>query len=124
MPVYGDDIIGYISKGNGINVHRSNCHNLSMLENRNVEVKWNDNTKNRYLSILLIYSNTLDNHIVDLIQAISMLNVNVDGINTINKTEQLTYEAHLYVNSLEQLDKVIIALDKLKYVTNVERLIR
>ena len=95
-----------------------------MLENRNVEVKWNENTNRRYLSILLIYSNTLDNHIVDLIQAISMLNVNVDGINTINKTEQLTYEAHLYVNSLEQLDKVIIALDKLKYVTNVERLIR
>ncbi|MBQ2639375.1 MAG: bifunctional (p)ppGpp synthetase/guanosine-3',5'-bis(diphosphate) 3'-pyrophosphohydrolase [Bacilli bacterium] len=124
MPVYGDDIIGYITKGNGINVHRSNCHNLSMLENRNVEVNWNDNTNNRYLAILLVYSNTLDNHIVDLIQAISMLNVNVDGIKTINKTEQLTYEAHLYVNSLEQLNKVILALDKIKYVIKVERLMR
>ena len=53
-----------------------------------------------------------------------MLNVNVDGINTVNKTEQLTYEAHLYVTSLEQVEKVINALDKLKYVINVERLMR
>ncbi|WP_289478855.1 hypothetical protein, partial [Klebsiella pneumoniae] len=33
-PVYGDPIIGYITKGNGITVHRMNCHNLEMLEDR------------------------------------------------------------------------------------------
>ena len=37
-PVYGDSIIGYITKGNGITVHRMNCHNLEMLEDRTVEV--------------------------------------------------------------------------------------
>ena len=43
-PVFGDEIIGYITKGNGISVHRANCHNLAMLDNRTVSVSWNKDT--------------------------------------------------------------------------------
>ena len=42
-PIYGDDIIGYITKGNGISVHRKSCRNLETLENRIVPVNWNKN---------------------------------------------------------------------------------
>ena len=42
-PIYGDPIVGYITKGNGISVHRLHCHNLEMLENRTLDVKWNSN---------------------------------------------------------------------------------
>ena len=39
-PVYGDEIIGYITKGNGISIHRVSCHNLDVFDNRTVEVNW------------------------------------------------------------------------------------
>ena len=123
-PVFGDDIIGYITKGNGISVHRSNCHNLTMLENRTVEVKWHKNGNNRYLTSLLIHSKTLDNHMLDLIQIISMINVSVDGIKTINRGNEMSYEANVYVTGVEQLQKLILAIEKQGYITSVERLIR
>ena len=105
-PVYGDDIIGYITKGNGITVHRSHCHNLEMLESRTLEVHWNTNVNKRYLTNLLIYSNSQENHMLELIQTISNMNVSVDGIKTISKTNAFIYEASVYVTGLEQLNKL------------------
>lgn len=120
-PVYGDPIVGYITKGNGISVHRLHCHNLSMLEDRTLEVKWNENTNKRYLTSLLIYTNTTDNHMLDLMQAISMLNINIDSMNTVNKVDKITYEVNCYVTGLEQLNKVVLVLEKNQYVEKVER---
>ena len=120
-PVYGDQIIGYITKGNGISVHRMHCHNLSMLEDRTLEVMWNDNTNKRYMTSLLIYTNTTDNRMLDLMQTISMLNVNIDSMNTVNKVDRITYEVNCYVTGLEQLNKVILGLEKSQYVEKVER---
>lgn len=123
-PVYGDDIIGYITKGNGISVHRSNCHNLTTLENRTLEVSWNNNSNKRYFTSVLVYSNSRDSHMLDLMQTISMLNINVDGIKTINKVDSIVYEIKVYITGLEQLEKMLLALNKQNYVDNVERLMR
>ena len=123
-PVYGDPIVGYITKGNGISVHRLHCHNLSMLEDRTLDVMWNDNTNKRYLTSLLIYTNTIENHMLDLMQTISMLNINVDSMNTINKVDKITYEVNCYVTGVEQLNKVVLALEKSQYVEKVERAMR
>lgn len=123
-PVHGDPIVGYITKGNGISVHRLHCHNLSMLEDRTLEVRWNDNTNKRYMSSLLIYTNTIENHMLDLMQTISMLNINIDSMNTINKVNKITYEVNCYVTGLEQLNKVILALEKNQYIEKVERAMR
>ena len=123
-PVYGDAIIGYITKGNGISVHRLNCHNLTMMEERTLEVKWNDNINKRYLTSVLIYTNTNENHMLDLIQTISMINVSVDSMNTVNKVDKITYEVNCYVTGIEQLNKVVLALEKNQYVEKVERVMR
>lgn len=123
-PIYGDDIIGYITKGNGISIHRVNCHNLDVIDNRTVEVKWSENTNKRYLSILLVYSNTLDNHMVDIIQKTSKLDINVDGIKSIYKTDVLVYEVTTYVKGLDQLNNLIFNLNKESFITKVERVIR
>lgn len=123
-PVYGDEIIGYITKGNGISVHRINCHNLEMLEDRTLEVCWGNNINKRYLTSLLVYTNDSSNHMLDLMQVISMLNVSVDEIKTINRGDNAMYEVGCYVTGLEQLNKVIMTLTKSSYVEKIERVMR
>lgn len=123
-PIYGDDIIGYITKGNGISVHKCNCHNVQMFENRVVEVKWNDNTNKRYFSILTLSSDSSDNHMVDIIQKTSMNDVLVDGINKIYKGDIIVYELSIYVKSLEQLEKLILKLNNEPYLTDIQRSMR
>ena len=123
-PVYGDEIVGYITKGNGITVHRINCHNLEMLEDRTVEVKWNNKSNKRYLTYLLVYTADSDNHMLDLVQTISMMNVSVDSIHIMSKTEKAIYEISCFVTGLEQLEKMFLTLNKQKYIEKVEREIR
>lgn len=123
-PIYGDAIVGYITKGNGITVHRLNCHNLEMLEERTLEVNWNTNTNKKYLTCFLINTTTTDNHMLDLMQTISMQNISVDGIRTIDRTDYNSYEVTCYVTGLEQYEKLVLSLTKYPYVQNVERVIR
>lgn len=123
-PVFGDEIIGYITKGNGISVHRINCHNLSMLEDRCVDVSWNSNVNKRYLTCLLVTTKTDENHMADLIQAISLFNVSVDGVKTLSQTEKTIYEVNCYVTGTEQLDKIVLGLEKLPYIEKIERAFR
>ena len=123
-PVYGDDIVGYITKGSGISVHRMNCHNLSMLEDRTVDVKWNTNVNKRYLTSLIIYSSDSENHMLDLVQISSMMNVSVEGIKANNRGAKSVYEINCYVTGIEQLNKLILTITKNDYIEKVERLMR
>ena len=120
-PIFGDPIVGYITKGNGISVHRINCHNLESMDDRIVEVNWNTNNNKRYLTCILIYTNDEKNHMLDLVQTISTYNVSVDGIKIM---DQNTYEITCYVSGLEQLEKLIVTLDRNKYVDKIEREMR
>ena len=120
-PVFGDSIVGYITKTNGIKVHRLNCHNLDMLEDRTLDVKWNSNVNKRYMATLLIHTTESKNHMLDLIQAITLMNVSVDGIKTMRKKKKLIYEVECYVTGLEQLNKLILSINKKEYVEKIER---
>lgn len=123
-PVPGDEIIGYITKGNGITVHRSICHNLAFLENRTVPVKWNKSVNKRYITTIIVYSNTMENHILDIIQRMSMFDVPTNRVNNIGHGDNATYEFDIYVRNTNQLEKVFQDLRKLPYVVRVERIIR
>ena len=123
-PVYGDEIVGYITKGNGITVHRINCHNLEMLEDRTLEVSWNSNSNKRYLTNLSIHMNDNNNHMLDLVQIISMMNVSVDGIRNVNRGDKSIYEVLCYVTGIEQLNKLLLSIQKNRFVEKVERIIR
>ena len=57
-------------------------------------------------------------------QIISILNINVDSMNTINKIDKITYEVNCYVTGKEQLEKMILALNKSEYIEKVERAMR
>ena len=123
-PVYGDEIIGYITRGNGISVHRINCHNLEEMDDRTVDVKWNSNVNKKYLSYLLIYSNSRENHMMEIVQAISQMSISIEEIKVINKDANFIYEISIYVQGVEQLDKTINILNNNQYIENVERSLR
>lgn len=125
-PIFGDEIIGYITKGNGISVHRRNCHNISMLENRILSISWNQESKldKRYLTLLLIYSNTHENKMAELVQKTSMLNINIDSIKMANKSKEIVYELGVYVKGIEHFNKLVLELEKQTYIDKVERLMR
>ena len=122
-PVHGDDIVGYITRGNGITIHRSNCHNLASMDDRCIKVSWDDKPSKKYYSNLLIRTNTLDNKLADIIEATIKNSVNITSIKTISRDEYATYEMEVAVNDIKHLTKLLLYLDNLPYITSVERLI-
>mgnify|MGYP002523453634 CR=1 FL=1 len=65
--------------------------------------------------------NDSENHMLDLVQDVSSTNVSVDGIKVISKGEKSIYELTCYVTGLEQLEKVILLIEKNSFVDKVER---
>ena len=123
-PLPGDEIIGYITKGNGITIHRSSCHNLEILENRTVPVHFNDHTKDRYTTAILVYTNTNTNNIFEIVKKVGNFDVNIENFTTISKTDNFVYEIDLVVTGLDQLNKIITEVSKLNYITKIERIFR
>ena len=122
-PVHGEDIVGYITRGNGITIHRSNCHNLASMDDRCIKVYWDDKPSKKYYSNLLIRTNTLDNKLTDIIEATIKNSVNITSIKTISRDEYATYEMEVAVNDIKHLTKLLLYLNNLPYITSVERLI-
>ena len=123
-PVPGDKIIGYITKGNGISIHRMNCHNVAMKNVRIIDVSWNDKIAKKYLASLLIFTNTKENKVYDIIQKASIDSLGVDKINTISKSDGNEYELDCLVNDNSQLNKYITNLEKESFIVKIERLMR
>lgn len=123
LPLPGDEIIGYITKGNGISIHRTTCQNIAIDDERIIEAKWNKTIKNKYTSEIIIYTNSKDNLIVDLVQAAAALKINVENVNLINKSASSIYSLNVVVNNKEEVEKLMLQLKKIKHITNVERVI-
>ena len=124
LPVPHDEIVGYITRGNGISIHRKSCQNINHEDDRMIDVMWNPNTKNKYTSLLAIYTSSKDNMVLDIVQAASNVNVLVDSINIISKLDNNVYSIEAIVYSLEDLNKLINALEKLRHITKVERVLQ
>ena len=123
-PLPGDDIIGYITKGNGISVHRNNCANLEYLDNRMVSVKWNEEIKSKYLTTIIIYLKEYDKAMLEIMQKASVSNISIDNMKTLSKTDTFMYEIDLWVKSLDHLNNFIRDLSSLKYVYDVTRVMK
>ncbi len=124
LPVPKDEIVGYITKTNGISIHRISCQNINHEDDRIISAKWNKNTTNKYYSELIIYSNTKNNLLVDIIQVASNIGVNVENINVLSKTDNLVYSVVLFLKDLDELEKCIVNFSKIPYISNVERIMQ
>ena len=119
-PIPGDNIIGYITKGSGITVHRSSCKNIIDLDERLINVKWNESTTKKFATDLLVYTNTDDN-LLDIIAKATASNLIIDSVSTMSKSDFKIYDITVLVENKEKLDKFCNELNNLKFVNKVER---
>jgi len=124
-PVPGDDIIGYITKGRGVSVHRVDCINVKDLieeEDRIIDVEWVDSKKSSYNVDIEIYSNDRTGLLADILKAIYDVKVELMAVNSkANKERIVITEITVQVNGLEDLNKVMKSLRKVDSVYEVKR---
>ena len=120
-PVKGDDVVGYISKGNGITIHRRNCHNICNLNERIINVHWNDNASKKYVTNVIIYTEKKDNLLLDIISKTTSMNIGVKSVNTISNTDYNAYDLDILVDDKETLDRYMNVIGQLPFVTSIER---
>ncbi len=124
LPVPGDEIIGYITKSNGIRIHRKECSNVEFFDERKINASWNEKSDNRYNSELIIHTTSKENIIVDIVQTSASLGITIENVNLINKSNNNVYSIDVLVKNLEDLTKLMTNLNKIKYVNDVERIMR
>ncbi len=120
-PIPGDEIIGYISKGYGINVHRISCPNISELEERFIASKWQDNPNKKYETDILVRAFKEKNILVDIVAKTVNSDVTIQNINTVSSNEEYLYEITLLVQDTDKLNKFMTELRKISSVFDVER---
>ena len=94
-PVPGDEIVGYITRGNGISVHRKCCHNLEFLDNRMVNVEWNDEkTTNKFITSIFVYCNESknENALLDIMKKAQSMNISFESFRTNRKGDITIYD--------------------------------
>ena len=123
-PIPGDEIVGYITKGYGITVHRLSCPNISDLEERLIEVKWNNNLDKKYPTNILIH--TIESHsiLMDIIAKTTNNDISVQSINIIKSNDAFMYEITVLVSDKDKLTKFMNDVDSIPKILDVERAIK
>ncbi|MCX4255149.1 MAG: TGS domain-containing protein, partial [Bacilli bacterium] len=120
-PVKGDLIVGYITRGEGITVHRSDCANIISEKERIIDVSWNDESISSYYTDIYIETLNNKNYLSDIIATLTKKNVHIDAFKTKEYPDGYGYQLSVKVDSRECLDKVIIDLENLSFVKSVGR---
>ena len=123
-PLPGDEIVGYITKGNGISIHRKLCHNLEYLDNRMINVRWNSVTNNRYIATIVVHASHDERAMKDLILKASISNIKVDDVGKVSRYDEVIYEMDVWVKDLAHLNNFIRDIDSLSYVDHTVRIIK
>ena len=125
-PVYGDEITGFVSKGQGIKVHRCDCPNI-VGEKRVIEVEWDqEKPESKYEACIKIFAKDRSYLLTDLVTVIAQYKASLTSVNSNVNSEDLTATSSmsLMVNDLEHLENIIANLRKVNSVISVERAIK
>ncbi len=120
-PVRGDDVVGFITKGEGVTVHRSDCPNLVKSSDRLINVSWTNNEEDKYLTNVIVRTITGKNYLLDLISKATAINVYVEQVKTKEKDDYTEYVLTLKLSNIEELDKYIVSVKNYKFVKEVVR---
>ncbi len=127
QPVPPDTIVGFITRGKGVTIHRADCSNILNLRDsereRLIEVDWGDDDISRYH--VEIHIRAFDRHglLRDVSTALSTLNVDVVSVNTLSDQAHQTADMRigLHISNTGELSSVMDKIRQLRNVQEVER---
>lgn len=120
MPIKGDEIIGFITKGQGISVHKKGCPNIDLSSDRIINVSWNSNSENFfYTNIFVLVSDNAD-ILATVITEIGKKDSLVKSCNTIELDGMLAYELNIRVKNTDDLEHIKNAILKVNHVIEVK----
>ena len=120
-PVLGDDITGYITKGEGVSVHLKNCPNIINKNTRLIDVEWNYETDNFYYTGISVSVVPGKNYLLDIISKATAKNIYIGSVRTKEQDEKTIYEITVKVKNKEELENFMASLESLSFVVNIER---
>ena len=123
-PIPGDEIVGYITKGKGISVHRKDCPNIANENKRLISIYWKENlAKSTYPVDIKIVCNDRNNLLIDVMSIFNQKNIPVTQFNAhLHKpTMETTINATIYVADAMQLNDIFALLKNIRSVNKIER---
>lgn len=125
-PIPGDPVVGYVTVGEGVKIHRKTCSNLLQNLEKNeakiIAVKWPENESQLFVAGLKIRGEDSPGILNDISHSIvSYQNTNIKSVNINTTDSNFEGSVTLYVHNLEHLERIIERLKKIKGVFSVER---
>ena len=127
-PVPGDEIVGFVTRGRGISIHRTDCINIlnfpATERARLIEAEWEqpENNSEKYSAEINIYAGNRKGLIVDISRLFTEANIDVRFMNSrVNKKSMATINLGFVVSGKEELNRLIYKLRKIDGVTDIER---
>ena len=124
-PLPGDEIVGLITRGSGVKVHRKDCPNVLREKNRLIDVSWDDSTdlNSKYETSIYIEATDRAFLVSDIVTCLSQFRAGLNQINsTVNEDKvNTTTRLKVTVDNAEHLETIMANLRKIPSVTKVER---
>lgn len=125
-PIPGDPVIGYITRGSGISVHRTDCPNVLSNnpdeQRRLIEVSWDITTDAVYKVNIVINASDRTGMMADIMQVTSEAKLNINALNCRTDKHKNAYiTMGLDISNLDQLDNIMNKIKRMKGVYSVER---
>ncbi|MGX8834176.1 RelA/SpoT family protein [Amedibacillus sp. YH-ame6] len=125
-PVPGDDIVGYISKGQGVKVHRADCPNIIHEKKRLIDVDWDENLEQKTYEVKLIVNSTDRNFLLsDIVTVVSQCKAGLQHVDSTVEADGIsaTTKMTVVVTNAAHLQTLIANLRKINSVQYVERVV-
>ena len=120
-PVRGDEIVGFVTKGEGVSVHRKDCPNLKNETERLIDVEWNVAGDNTYYAIVTVVCEMGKNYLLDIIGKATSKDVYVDAVKTKEKDNETIYELTVKMKNRDALENFMDSLKAFKFIKEVKR---
>lgn len=129
-PVPGDEIVGFVTRGRGVSIHRTDCINILNLPEidrvRLIDAEWQQTEEEsgdeKYIAEISIYAHNRNGLLADISKALTEKNIDIHSLNTrLNKHATATISVSFEIRSREELDRVIDKIRTIESVIDVER---
>ncbi|MGN0308577.1 MAG: RelA/SpoT family protein [Lachnospiraceae bacterium] len=128
-PVPGDEIVGFVTRGRGISIHRTDCVNMinlsEMDRDRLIDAEWQQSANaedEKYVADINIYANNRHGLLADISKALTEKDINILSMNTrINKQDIVTLSTSFEISGRDELNRIMERIRNVESVIDIER---